>query len=142
MRVRDVLSSKGSAAVHTIKSDATVSELLDQLADLNIGALVVSDDGTAITGIVSERDICRKLRGIENPGEAQISSIMSTDVHVCSPDDSFGGLMAVMTQQRIRHIPIVDGGALVGIVSIGDAVKYRMDQLEFERDQLENYVSG
>ena len=63
-------------------------------------------------------------------------------MQLCAPDDSFGGLMAIMTEHRVRHIPVIDDGALVGVVSIGDAVKYRMEQLEFERDQLNNYVAG
>jgi CBS domain-containing protein len=142
MKVRDVLASKGSATVHTISPDATVSGLLEKLADLNIGALVVSSDGETIAGIVSERDICRKLRGVENPGAVTVAAIMTVDVHTCAPTDSFGGLMATMTDHRVRHVPVVDEGRVVGVVSIGDAVKHRMDQLEFERDQLSSYVSG
>lgn len=142
MRVRDVLTAKGSSAVHTISPDATVQDLLDVLADLNIGALVVSSDGKAMTGIVSERDVVRKLRDVEHPRAATVSSIMTTDVLVCAPDDSFGALMASMTEHRVRHIPVLEGDEVVGVLSIGDAVKYRMDQLEFERDQLNSYVNG
>ena len=141
MRVHDVLTSKGSAEVHTIAPDATVRELLDVLAELNVGALVVSDDGTSMLGIVSERDIVRKLRDVDDARSRPVSDIMTTDVRVCSPDDSFGGLMAVMTQHRVRHVPVLDDGRLVGMLSIGDAVKHRMEQLEFERDQLNNYVA-
>ncbi|NRQ50017.1 CBS domain-containing protein [Aeromicrobium stalagmiti] len=142
MRVNDVLSSKGSDAVYTIAPDATVRELMDRLADLNVGALVVSTDGSAMLGIVSERDIVRKLRGTENAREMAVSDIMTTDVRVCSPEDSFGGLMAIMTEHRIRHVPVLADGRLVGVLSIGDAVKHRMEQLEFERDQLNSYVAG
>lgn len=142
MKVRDVLGSKGDDTVHTVTPDATVNDLLDRLAELNIGALVVSADGSSLDGIVSERDICRKLRGVENPAQAPVSSIMSTDVRTAGPDDSFNDLMATMTRHRVRHIPILEEGRIVGILSIGDAVKHRMDQLEFERDQLSNYVSG
>lgn len=142
MKVRDVLGSKGDDTVHTIAPDATVSDLLERLAELNIGALVVSTDGASLDGIVSERDICRKLRGVDNPADAPVSSIMSTEVRTAGPDDSFGALMVAMTEHRVRHIPIVEDGHIVGILSIGDAVKHRMDQLEFERDQLSNYVSG
>ena len=105
MRVSDVLASKGSDAVYTISPDATVRELMDTLADLNVGALVVSDDGSSMLGIVSERDIVRKLRDVENLREMPVSEIMTTDVRVCSPADSFGGLMAIMTEHRIRHVP-------------------------------------
>lgn len=142
MRVRDVLSAKGSATVHTIGPDATIDELLDQLADLNIGALVVSADGKVMTGIVSERDVVRKLRGVEHPRAATVEQIMTTDVQIAAPDDSFGALMAAMTEHRVRHIPVLDDGRIVGVLSIGDAVKFRMDQLEFERDQLSSYVQG
>ena len=142
MRVSDVLSSKGSAQIFTIRPDATVSELLDALAEHNVGALVVSTDGSTMLGIVSERDVVRKLRDVEEPRSVTVDSIMTSDVRVCAPDDSFGSLMSVMTELRVRHVPVLDGEELVGVLSIGDAVKYRMDQLEFERDQLNNYVSG
>ncbi len=142
MRVRDVLTAKGSAVVFTISPDASVEELLDLLAEHNIGALLVSTDGKTMTGIVSERDVVRKLRGLERPRSATVGQIMTTDVQVCSPDDSFGSLMSSMTEHRVRHIPVLEDGEIVGVLSIGDAVKFRMDQLEFERDQLENYVQG
>ena len=142
MRVSDVLASKGSDAVYTITPDSTVRELLDVLAELNVGALIVSDDGKAMLGIVSERDIVRKLRTVENARDLTVSEIMTTDVQLCGPEDSFGDLMSVMTEHRVRHIPVIEDGAIVGVVSIGDAVKYRMEQLEFERDQLNNYVAG
>jgi CBS domain-containing protein len=142
MRVSDVLASKGSDAVYTISPDSTVRELLDVLAEHNVGALIVSEDGKAMTGIVSERDIVRKLRTVESPRDMTVADIMTTDVQLCSPSDSLGDLMATMTRHRVRHIPVIEDDAIVGVVSIGDAVKYRMDQLEFERDQLTNYVAG
>ncbi len=142
MRVRDVLSSKGSDRVLTITPEATVAELLDALAEHDVGALVVSDDGRALLGIVSERDVVRKLRHVDDARAATVSSIMSTDVHVCGPDDSFGSLMATMTDRRVRHVPVLEDGVLAGLLSVGDAVKHRMEQLEFERDQLSTYVHG
>ena len=142
MRVRDVLTAKGSSAVFTISPDATVEELLDALAEHNVGALVVSADGRSMSGIVSERDIVRKLRGVDRPRGATVAQIMTTDVRVCSPDDSFGSLMSAMTELRVRHIPVLEDDEVVGVLSIGDAVKFRMEQLEFERDQLSNYVQG
>ena len=141
MRVSDVLTSKGSSAIYTIRPEATVSELLDALAEHDVGALVVSNDGTTMLGIVSERDIVRKLRDVDEPRSATVESIMTSDVQVCAPDDSFGSLMTIMTEHRVRHVPVLDGEELVGVLSIGDAVKQRMDQLEFERDQLNDYVS-
>ncbi len=142
MRVSDVLASKGSDAIFTIRPDASIRELLDQLAERNIGAMVVSDDGESMIGIVSERDVVRKLRDVENARDMTVADIMTTDVRVCAPEDPFGTLMVVMTEHRVRHIPVIDEGKLVGVVSIGDAVKHRMEQLEFERDQLNKYVSG
>ncbi|KQX75116.1 CBS domain-containing protein [Aeromicrobium sp. Root472D3] len=142
MRVHDVLTSKGSAEVFTISPDATVRELLDVLAEHDVGALVVSDDGTSMLGIVSERDVVRKLRDVADARGTAVADIMTTDVRVCSPDDAFTDLMAVMTEHRVRHLPVLDDGRLVGVVSIGDAVKHRMGQLEFERDQLSSYVAG
>jgi CBS domain-containing protein len=141
MRVSDVLSSKGSATIYTIPPEATLSDLLDALAEHNVGALVVSRDGTTMLGIVSERDIVRKIRDFDDPKDVSVEQIMTADVQVCAPDDSFGSLMAIMTEHRVRHVPVLDGDQLVGVLSIGDAVKQRMDQLEFERDQLNNYVS-
>ena len=142
MRVHDVLASKGSTEVFTIAPTVTVRELLDVLADRDIGALVVSDDGDQMLGIVSERDIVRKLRDVEHARDMAVSEIMTTDVRTCSPDDSFGSLMAIMTEHRVRHVPVLDDDRIVGVLSIGDAVKHRMEQLEFERDQLSNYVAG
>lgn len=142
MRVHEVLTSKPSDVIHTIAPDATIRELLDVLAEHNVGALIVSADGTSMLGIVSERDIVRKMRDVESARAMTVSEIMTTDVRVCSPNDSFGELMALMTEHRVRHVPVLDDGRLIGVVSIGDAVKQRMEQLEFERDQLNHYVAG
>lgn len=142
MYIRDVLQSKGSNAVETITPDASVRELLDRLAQHNVGALVVSEDGITAAGIVSERDVVRRLRDGDSVLDAAVSSIMTADIQVCDPDDSLERLMRVMTEHRIRHVPVVRNGRLAGIVSIGDAVKQRMSQLEFERDQLDRYVTG
>jgi CBS domain-containing protein len=141
MRVHDVLTSKGSTEVFTVSPGATVRELLDVLAELNVGALVVSEDDTML-GIVSERDIVRKLRNLYDARAMTVADIMTTDVQVCAPDDSFAALMAIMTEHRVRHVPVLDDGRLLGVLSIGDAVKHRMEQLEFERDQLTSYVAG
>lgn len=142
MLVQDVLRSKDSDAIFTISPDASVSDLLDAFAEHNIGALVVSVDGTSVRGIVSERDVVRKLRSADQPGQVTVETIMSSNVETCSPDDPLDTLTALMTEHRVRHIPVLDGAALIGVVSIGDAVKARMDQLQFERDQLHSYVSG
>lgn len=143
MRIQEILKTKGFDVVH-IGPEASVSDLVALLQQHNLGAVVVSSDGKKIVGIVSERDVIRSLatQGPEFLGST-VASIMTTDVHTCSGDDTVQSLMATMTDRRIRHLPVVDGrGALVGIVSIGDMVKSHITQLEFERDQLEGYVSG
>lgn len=142
MFVHEILSSKGTGSVFTIRPDASVADLLEALAEHNVGALVVSSDGAEMEGIVSERDIVRKLRTLGEPQRVLVSDIMTTDVRVCSPHDTLGDLMGVMTEHRVRHVPVLENGVIVGVVSIGDAVKSRMDQLEFERDQLTHYLHG
>ncbi|HEU4947342.1 MAG TPA: CBS domain-containing protein [Kribbella sp.] len=141
MKINDVLRGKGTQVV-TISPEATVSELLALLAEHNIGAVVVSPDGSTVTGIVSERDVVRLLHGTPNAQDVRVSAIMTQEVHTCGPDDVIDNLMRLMTEQRVRHVPVVVNGALVGIVSIGDVVKTRIGELEFEREQLSNYISG
>lgn len=142
MQVREILSAKGVTEVYTIPPDATVADLLNSLADLNIGALIVSSDGIRMDGIVSERDVVRTMRGLPDPSHLTVHEIMTEAVHICAPDDTLGDVMGIMTEHRVRHVPVLDNGILVGILSIGDAVKSRMDQLEFERDQLTHYLHG
>ncbi len=142
MRVREILSAKSIGQVFTIRPDATVAELLTTLTDLNIGALVVSSDGSHMEGIVSERDIVRKLGDFGQSANVTVGEIMTSDVRICEPDDTLDELMGIMTEYRVRHVPVLDGDVLVGVLSIGDAVKSRMDQLEFERDQLTHYLHG
>ncbi len=142
MRIHDVLRHKGSA-VATVSPEASVRELLAKLAEHGIGALVVSSDGHRVEGIVSERDVVRRLHDDGADLLSQpVSSIMTADVHTCGPDELLVDLMRAMTERRIRHIPVVVDGTLRGIVSIGDIVKFRIDELETERRQLENYISG
>jgi CBS domain-containing protein len=142
MRIHDILSSKGFDVIH-IDAGASVRDLVALLREHNLGAVVVSSDGKSIEGIVSERDVIRQLaEGPEFLSE-QVSSIMTSDVHTCVPDDSVETLMSAMTDRRIRHLPVINRhGELAGIVSIGDLVKSQIAQLEFERDQLEGYVTG
>ncbi len=142
MRISDVLKSKGSSTVITIAPDATVRDLLALLAEHNIGALVVSDDGAVPAGIVSERDVVRRLGTDPTVLDLPVSAIMTADIRVCEPGDMLDDLMGLMTQHRIRHVPVLEDGVLVGLVSIGDAVKTRMGELEFERDRLNDYVTG
>ncbi len=140
MRISDVLTSKPSAEVVTISPDSTVRELLGLLAEHNIGAVVVSADGEGVDGIVSERDIVRRLHEDESVLDGAVSAIMTSDVETCRPDTTVDDLRVLMTERRIRHVPVVTGTRLTGIISIGDVVKSSLDQLQFERDQLDSYV--
>lgn len=142
MRISDILRSKGSAVV-TVGPDEPVRALLARLAEHNVGALVVSADGVSVAGIVSERDVARGFHADPGLLDAPVSRIMTADVHTRLPDDSIEDLMVLMTEERIRHVPVVgDNGVLTGIVSIGDVVKGRIKQLEFEKEQLEGYISS
>jgi CBS domain-containing protein len=140
MRIGDVLQAKPSREVVTIRPDAGVRELLAQLADHNIGALIVSSDGTSVEGIVSERDVVRHLHSDGTVINNTVRAIMTDVVETCDEDTPVDELMKVMTDRRIRHVPVVHDGRLTGIISIGDVVKHRIVQLEFERDQLDSYV--
>jgi CBS domain-containing protein len=139
MRIADVVKHKGSGVV-TVRSDATVAELVDLLSEHRIGAVVVSDDGSSVNGIVSERDIVLHLKGGADVLGSPVSRIMTAEVHTCDPDDNLESLAALMTEHRIRHVPVVADGALHAIVSIGDVVKSRIDALQSERDQLRDYI--
>ncbi|MET9264487.1 CBS domain-containing protein [Amycolatopsis sp. NPDC004079] len=141
MRIADVLQRKG-ATVATVSPGTTVAELLAGLARHNVGAMVVVDAEGGIAGIVSERDVVRKLND-HGPSVLQgpVADIMTTMVASCTPDDPVDQLSVVMTERRIRHVPVLDGGRLAGIVSIGDVVKIRMEQLEQSQEQLEAYIA-
>ncbi len=142
MLVRDVLRGKG-ANVATIPGDAKVRDLLKALAEHNVGALVVSSDGVSVSGVVSERDVVRALnaRGTDLL-DALVAEIMTGDVTTGTADASVDVIMQVMTERRIRHVPIVTDGRLAGIVSIGDVVKTRMSELESERESLIGYIGS
>jgi CBS domain-containing protein len=141
MRIADVLRRKGST-VATVGPDVTVNELLGVLAAHNVGALPVVENDD-IVGIVSERDVVRRLHaGGAALLQAKVADIMTTEVTTCGPGDDVSDLAAVMTSRRFRHLPVVVDGRLAGIVSIGDLVKARIDLLESERAQLQNYIAG
>ncbi len=140
MRIRDVLGAKPSQEVVTIAPDAGVRDLIAALAEHNVGALIVSTDGSTVEGIVSERDVVRHLHHDGTVINNTVGAIMTTEVETCEPDVPLDDLMKVMTDRRIRHVPVVQDGGLIGIVSIGDIVKHRIDQLQFERDQLDSYL--
>lgn len=144
MQIADVLAAKGSA-VHTVRPDTAITDLLTMLAAQGVGAVVVVDAGGSVpVGIVSERDV---VRGLHARGasliSADVSTIMSHRLTTCRPGDRIEDLSVTMTEKRIRHIPVVDdGGALAGLVSIGDVVKNHIGQLEEHRVQLEAYING
>jgi CBS domain-containing protein len=140
MRIRDIVRTKG-ATVATVRPDATVRDLLAVLAEHNIGAVVVSADDATIVGIASERDVVRHLyaRG-GTVLTAPVSEIMTSEVRTCGLDDHVDELRRVMTQHRIRHLPVLRDGRLAGIVSIGDVVKNAIDELETEREHLVGYI--
>ena len=142
MRITDVLRGKGTQVV-TVPPDTKVRRLLDVLAENRIGAVVVSADGTSVGGIVSERDIVRAFakRGAAVMSEP-VTDIYTADVHTITPDISLDEVMRMMTERRIRHAPVVVDGTLRGIVSIGDVVKNRIDELETERAHLTDYITG
>jgi CBS domain-containing protein len=142
MRISDLLRQKGNLVV-TVKPEQPVTQLLDLLAEYKVGALVVSSDGVTVAGIVSERDVVRRLQEI-GPELLQgpVRDIMTKQVHSCPPDTDLDELMRVMTTGRFRHVPVIENDRLVGIISIGDVVKQRMDELQLERDQLTAYIQG
>jgi len=142
VRVSDVLRTKG-AEVFTVRPSATVRELVEVLAERRIGACVVSEDGREPGGIVSERDIAK---GLARLGAAlldePVSAIATSLLHTATPDNDLVELMRAMTQHRVRHMPVVVDGLLVGLISIGDVVKNRIDELEEERQHLVEYISS
>ncbi len=142
MNVETILRSKGSA-VAKISPQATIREAAALLRRERIGALVVSGDGAKLEGILSERDI---VHGLADRGptllDTTVEELMTRRVFTCAPRDSVADLMAMMTEQRIRHIPVLRDGALAGIVSIGDVVKHRLDEMEYETSSLRSFIAG
>ena len=142
MRISSLLAGKGDA-VATVTGDSTVYDTVAKLREHRIGALVVSPDGVHIEGIVSERDVVRGLNDQHGSLLAEpVRSIMTSDVFTCSPDDDTESLLAVMTERRFRHVPVLRDGELCGIVSIGDIVKARIDDLEKDRKELVEYINA
>ncbi|MFC4081176.1 CBS domain-containing protein [Amycolatopsis samaneae] len=141
MRIADLLRSKGTT-VATVTPETTVTALLAGLAEHNVGAMVVIGPDGLIAGIVSERDVVRRLH---DTGPAllggPVGDIMTRLVASCGPEDSVESLSVLMTEHRIRHVPVLEGGRLAGIVSIGDVVKNRMEELEKSQEQLQAYIS-
>jgi CBS domain-containing protein len=142
MNVETILHNKGRA-VATIRPDDTVGVAVDALVSRNIGALVASEDGERVDGIISERDI---VHALAHHGSDLLSltvaEVMTRSVITCEPTQSVDELMAEMTNRRIRHFPVVRNGRLCGIVSIGDVVKNRLDEIEYEAKSLRSFIAG
>jgi CBS domain-containing protein len=142
MNVETILGTKGRA-VATIRPQDTVGAAVEALVSGNIGALVASEDGEHVDGIVSERDI---VHALARHGDAllalTVAEVMTRSVVTCDPTESVAELMAEMTNRRIRHLPVVQNGLLCGIVSIGDVVKNRLDEIEYEARSLRSFIAG
>jgi CBS domain-containing protein len=140
-RVKDVLRNKGDQ-VWSVSPDATVRDALQEMAERNIGAVLVMDQGH-LAGIFSERDYARKLelRGL-HADKTPVGEVMTRQVVGVRPDDTVEECMAIMTEKRIRHLPVVDGGEVAGLVSIGDVVKSIISEQQFLIEQLELYITG
>ena len=142
MKVEGILKGKGHE-VQTVGPDTAVVLAVDRLSSMQIGALVVSGDGKRVDGVISERDV---VRGLAHHGQRlldmKVSEVMARHVPVCSPDDPIQEVMAQMTRTRNRHIPVVQGGQLYGLVSIGDLLKNRLEELELQTNVLrDSYIS-
>jgi CBS domain-containing protein len=142
MKISDLLAEKGDT-VEAISPAESIASAVRRLTERGIGALVASYGEHSVDGIISERDVVRLL-AVDGAAalERLVSDVMTSPVTTCQPDDEVTLLMSLMTDRRIRHVPVVDDGRLVGIVSIGDVVKSRVDQLERDRKELLEYVSG
>lgn len=143
MLVDQILNSKPEGGVVTIAPDASVADAAALLSELRIGAVVVSEDGKAVIGILSERDIVREL-GKRGSGclNDSVSSLMTTKLVTCERGDSALQVLEKMSDGRFRHMPVIDDGTMVGLISIGDAVQARLNELKMERDALEGMVMG
>ena len=142
MKVETMLAAKGNKVV-TARPDATVATIIRMLKLEGIGALVVSADGEKILGIISERDVVRAL--VDHGGDVlkmRVDELMTRVVKTCTPEARIKDVMAEMTRSRIRHLPVIEGGKLCGIISIGDVVKNRLDELETETNVLRDYIVG
>ncbi|MEP3048189.1 MAG: CBS domain-containing protein [Roseibium sp.] len=140
--VENILSSKGKD-VFSLQPQNTLLEAVEILRDKRIGALIVTNPEGELQGILSERDIVRRLA--DTPGQTlpqQVADIMTTSVEVCSPDDALISVLRKMTEGRFRHMPVIKEGSVIGIVTIGDVVNYRLNELEYEALQLKQLIVG
>ena len=143
MLVQQILSTKPTQGVTHIAPDAAVSEAANILSNKRIGTVVVSKDGTSLDGILSERDIVRELgkRGAGCLGDA-VSALMTKKIVTCSKGDTADAVLEMMTKGRFRHLPVMEDGQMIGLISIGDVVKARLAELAMEKDALEGMIMG
>jgi CBS domain-containing protein len=143
MTVAKILKSKGSDEVVTVKPGSTVAEAARILSDKRIGSVVVSPDGRVALGILSERDIVREI-GKRGPGclNESVDQMMTTKLVTCTREERAEEVLTTMTSGRFRHMPVVEGGKMVGLITIGDVVKYRLNELAMEKDALEGMIMG
>ena len=140
MKIREILELKGSQ-VHAIEADRTVLDAVAVLMQHRIGALLVRDAHGAVVGIISERDVLREcLHRSGELGRILVTDAMTRDLVVCEPDDEVDYAMAIVTKNRVRHLPVMDGGAVAGMISIGDLVKSSLDAVEYENRYLREYI--
>ena len=143
MLVHQILKSKSDDAVVTVKPGAMVSEAVGILAERKIGTVVISKDGHKADGILSERDIVREL-GKRGAGclQEKVAGLMTAKLVTCTPQDSADAVLEMMTKGRFRHLPVMDGGTMIGLISIGDVVKARLAELAMEKDALQGMIMG
>ncbi|WP_404402853.1 CBS domain-containing protein [Pelagibacterium halotolerans] len=142
MFVEGILAQKGHDAI-TVKASSTVGELVATLARHNIGAVLVVDDSGALSGIISERDVVRELaRSEEGLMAKPVAAIMTKNPQTCAPTDTLDSVMSKMTRGRFRHLPVMDNGKLIGVVSIGDVVKRKIEEAEQEAGALREYIAS
>ena len=142
MKVEMILQSKG-ADVYSVRDDDTVSDAVSVLNGRNVGALIVKNAEGEVSGIISERDIVRRL-GRDGPGvlAQRVSACMTANPYTCDPEQTIDEVMQEMTSKRIRHMPVVSGGSLIGVISIGDVVKRKIELTEQEADALKQYIAS
>lgn len=143
MLVAQILSSKASDEVVTIKPGESIAKAVETLSSRKIGALIVSSDGKAPEGILSERDIVRELGKVgASCLDGKVAQMMTSKLVTCTPDDDAETVLTRMTEGRFRHMPVMSGTAMTGMISIGDVVKARLAELSMERDALEGMIMG
>ena len=143
MTVAKILQSKGNSDVQTIAPDKLVSDAAAMLSERRIGSLVVSEDGRRAVGILSERDIVREI-GRRGPGclKEDVRALMTKDLVTCEKADRADSVLEKMTKGRFRHMPVLDGEEMVGLITLGDVVKYRLEEVKMEKDALEGMIMG